>query len=75
MELKRLPPCLPAVLQPRGYGLNLREKDDARDYTAMVHSQDRGIQSILDVYFSRTLVGCLRPPEIVFSSTWKACSL
>ena len=61
VELKRVPPCLPAVLQLRGCGLNLQqEKDDAQNYTAMVHSQDRGIQ---------TLAGCLWPPEIVFSST------
>ena len=66
MELKRVPPGLPAVLQLRGYGL----KDDAQDYTAMVHSQDRGIQSALNVYFSWTLAGCLPSPKLAFSSKW-----
>ena len=41
MELKRVPPYLPAALQLRGYAVNLREKkDETRDYTAVVHSQD-----------------------------------
>ena len=51
VELKRVPPCLPAVLQLRGYGLKLKQEEDVQDYTAMVHSQDRVIQSTLNVYF------------------------
>ena len=42
MGLRKVPPCLPAVFQLGGYGLNLpREKDELPNDTAMVHTKPR----------------------------------